>query len=138
MSNENVELVKRGYEALNAGDVEAALAMFDPDVEVHLAKDANTVWGLDFEETYRGIDGFVQFLSRLSDAWEEFRWEPTEYREAGDQVVVYIQMTARGRGSGIELQQDMTHLCAIRDRKLVRHETFFDRAEALEAAGLRE
>jgi ketosteroid isomerase-like protein len=138
MSQENVELVKRGYEAMNAGDVEAAFAMFDRDVEVHLAKDADTVWGLDFEETYRGIDGFVEFLSRLSDAWKEFRWEPTEYRDAGDQVVVYIQMTARGRGSGIEVQHEMTHLCDIRDRKLVRHETFFDRAEALEAAGLSE
>ena len=136
MSQENVELVRRGYEAMNAGDVETALAMFDRDVEVHLAKDAGTVWGLDFEETYRGVDGFVQFLSRLSDAWEEFRWEPTEYFDAGDRVVVYIQMTARGRGSGIEVQQEMTHLCDIRDRKLVRHETFFDRDAALEAAGL--
>ena len=80
----------------------------------------------------------MQFLSRLSEAWEEFRWEPTEYRDAGDQIVVFIRMTARGRGSGIEVQQDMTHVCDIRDGKLVRHETFFDRAEALEATGLWE
>ena len=51
MSQENVELVKRGYEAINAGDSEATLALFDRDIEVHLAKDADIVWGLDFEES---------------------------------------------------------------------------------------
>ena len=138
MSQENVELVRQGYEAMNSGDIETALAMFDPDVEVHLAQDAGTVWGLDFRATYRGVDGFVEFLAGLSEAWDEFRWEPTGYRDAGDQVVVYIRMTARGRGSGIEISQDMTHVCDVRDEKLIRHETFFDRAEALEAAGLAE
>ena len=138
MSEENVEVVRRGYEALNAGEFEAALAMFDSDVEVHLVKDADTVWGLDFDRTYHGIDGFVQFMSTLSEAWEEFRWEPTGYRDAGHQVLVDIRMTARGRGSGIEISRDMVHICDLRDGKLVRHETFFDRAEALESAGLSE
>ena len=123
---------------MNSGDVGAALAMFDPDLELRLAKDANAVWGLDFEEVYRGPEGFAQFLARLSEAWEEFRWEPTDYRDAGDQVVVYIRMTARGRGSGIEVERDMTHVCDIRNGRLIRHETFFDRAGALEAAGLQE
>ena len=78
----------------------------------------------------------MQFLGRLSEAWEEFRWEPVEYHDAGDQVVVFIRMTARGRGSGMDLERDIAHLCDIRGGKLVRHETFFDRNEALAAAGL--
>ena len=103
MSEENVKRVRQGYEALNSGDLEAALAMFDPEVEVHLAKEAGkAVWGLDFQETYHGIEGFGQWLTTLSEAWAEFRWEPTEYRDAGNQVVVHLRMTARGRGSGLK------------------------------------
>jgi ketosteroid isomerase-like protein len=138
MSAENVDRVRRGYEALNSGDVDGALAMFDPEVEVVLGKEAETVWGLDFEETYRGLDGFGRFLGRLSEAWEEFRWDPTGYRDAGDQVVVFIHMTARGRGSGIEVKQEMVHVCDLRDGRLIRHRTFFDRGEGLAAVGLSE
>ena len=136
MSQENVELVRRGYEALNSGDVDAAIALFDPEVEIHLATEADTVWGLDFAESYRGIDGFMRFLATLSEAWGEFRWDPTEYRDAGDRVLVFIHMTARGRGSGVEVETDMAHILDIRNGKLVRHETHFDRGEALKAAGL--
>ena len=136
MSRENVEIVRRGYEALNSADVERALALFDPHVEVHLARDAGTVMGLDFRETYRGIDGFLEFLGRLSEAWQEFRWEPENYIDAGDDVVVFIRMVATGKGSGIEVEQPMAHLCTLRDGKLVRHETFWERSAALKAAGL--
>ena len=138
MSQKNVELVRRGYEAWNSGDAETALGMFAPDVEILLAKDAGAVWGLDLEESYRGIDGFIEFLADFADAWEDFRWQPVEYHDVGDRVLVFIHLTARGRRSGIELDVDMAHLCDMRAGKLVRHETFMDRREALEAAGLSE
>jgi ketosteroid isomerase-like protein len=136
MSRENVEIVRRGYEAMNSGDIKTALSMFDPDVEVHLAEDAGTVMGLDFERTYRGVEGFLSFLAQLSEAWEEFRWEPEEFADAGENVVVFIRMKAKGRASGIEIEQPMAHLCAVRDGRLVRHETFWERSAALEAAGI--
>ena len=64
MSRENVELVRRGYEAMDSGDLETVLAGFDQDIEFVLAKDdAETVLGLDFKESYSGIDGFMQFLA---------------------------------------------------------------------------
>jgi ketosteroid isomerase-like protein len=138
MSQENVEVVRRGYEAWNSGDVETALALFDPEAEILLAKDAGAVWGLDLQDSYRGIDGFMRFLADFAEAWEDFRWEPAGYRDAGDQVLVLIHLTARGRGSGIELDTDMAHLCNVRAGKVVRHETFMDRREALEAVGLSE
>jgi ketosteroid isomerase-like protein len=136
MSQENVDIVRRGYEAMNSGDVEGTLAMFDPEIEVHLAQDAGTVMGLDFERTYRGVDGFLEFLGQLSEAWEEFRWEPEGFADAGDDVVVFIRMTAKGKASGLEVVQPMAHLCTIRQGKLVRHETFWERDAALDAAGL--
>jgi ketosteroid isomerase-like protein len=138
MSQENVAIVRHGYEALNSGDVEAALALFDPDVEVHLAQDAGNVIGLDFEPVYRGVEGFLRFLGRLSEAFGEFRWEPEEYFDAGDDVVVFVRMITTGRRSGTKTEHPLGHLCTMRDGKLVRHETFWERSTALEAAGLSE
>ena len=136
MSRENVEIVRRGYEALNAGDIEGMFRLCDPKLEVHLARDAGTVLGLDFSETYHGVEGFMRFLGRLAAAWESVRWEPEDYVDADDDVVVLIRMVATGKESGIDIEQPMAHLCTLRDGKLVRHETFWERAAALEAAGL--
>jgi ketosteroid isomerase-like protein len=137
MPTDDVELVRRGYEALNSGDLEGALALFHPDVEVRMAKDGRTVLGLDFDESYRGVDGFIRFLARVGDALDDARWEPEEYIDAGENgVVVLIRMTARGRASGLKIDQPMAHLCRMRDGKLVAHETFWERANALRAAGL--
>ena len=136
MSRENVEVVRRGYAALGSGDLNATFALFDPEVEIETATDAPSV---DFEKLYRGPEGFLKFLEQLSQAWDEFHWEPEEYIDAGDDVVVvFIRMTARGRGSGIEVEQPMAHVCTIGDGKLVRLVTFWERAAALEAVGLRE
>ena len=138
MSQENVEIVRRGYELLNSGQLEEAFALYHPEIEVHLAKDPDGVVGLDFRETYRGVEGILQFLSQISEAWEDPSWVPEDYRDAGDQILVYIRFTGRGKSSGIEIERPMAHVNTVRDGKVVRHETFWDRAEALEAVGLRE
>ena len=136
MSRENVEVVRRGYEALGSGDLDATFALFDPEVEIETAADAPSV---DFERLYRGPEGFLEFLGQLSEAWEEFRWEPEEYIDAGgDVVVVFIRMIARGRGSGLEVEQPIAHVCTMSDGKLARLVTFWERATALEAVGLRQ
>jgi ketosteroid isomerase-like protein len=137
MSTENVEIVRRGYEALNQGDIQTTLALFDPRVEVHLAKEGQQVLGPDFSPVYSGLDGFMEFLGQLQAAWEKWSWEPEEYIDAGDdRVLVMLRMRAKGRASGLEVDQPMGHLCTMEDGRLVRHETYWDPAEAREAAGV--
>jgi uncharacterized protein len=138
MSEENVEIVRRGYEAFDSGDLETAFALFDPEVEVHMAEEPGEVALLDLSKTYRGVEGFVTFLGQMAEAWGEFRWVPEQYLDAGDEVVVFVRLTATGKGSGVAVNQPMAHLCTMCDGKLVRHETFFRREAALEAAGLSE
>ena len=133
-----MEIVRRGYEALNSGDVEAALALFDPDVEVEMAEEPGEVALLDLRKTYRGVEGFLEFLAQVAEVWGEFRWEPEEFFDAGDDVLVFIRLTAKGRGSGALIDRPIAHLCTIRAGKLIRHETFWSRDGALEAAGLSE
>jgi ketosteroid isomerase-like protein len=138
MSEENVEIVRHGYEAMNSGDLESALALFDPEVEVLMAEEPGTVSLLDLSKSYRGVEGFLAFLGQMAEVWGEFRWVPERFFDAGDNVVVFIRLTAEGKGSGAEVDQSMAHLCTMRDGKLVRHETFWRREAALEAAGLSE
>ena len=131
---ENVEIVRRGYEALNGGDLEGALALFDPEVEVRPGVD---VPDFDFSDVYHGPEGFLQFHAKMSEAWDELRWEPEEYIPAGDDVVVvFIRFRGVGRSSGVPVEQPIGHVCTMRDGKLVKHVTFWDRQKALEAAGL--
>ena|SRR5687768_15878799 len=138
MSQENVEVVRRGYEAFDSGDLESALALFDPDVEVLMAEEAGGVSLLDLSKTYRGVEGVIAFLRQMSEAWGEVRWVPERYFDAGDEVVVFIRLIAKGKGSGVAVNQSMAHLCTVRSAKLARLETFWRRDAALEAAGLSE
>ena len=69
-----MEIVRRGYEALNSGDLESAFALFDPDVEVVMAEEPGEVSLLDLSKTYHGVEGFITFLGQMAEAWGEFRW----------------------------------------------------------------
>ena len=135
MSEENVELVREGYEAVNSGDLEKGLALFDPGTEIRPGVD---VPNTDLEDAYYGAEGFLEFLGRMSESFEEVRWEPEEFIDAGDDVVVLIRMTAKGRGSGVEIVRPIAHICSMRNGRLARHVTYWDRAGAFKAAGLSE
>lgn len=133
MTEDNLDIVRRGYEAINVGDFERAFEFFDPKAEIRPGVD---VPDLDFEEAYYGPEGFLQFHAKMSEAWDDLRWEPEEYIPAGDDVVVFIRFNGIGKSSGLPVEQPIGHVCTMRDGKLVKHVTFWDRRKALEAAGL--
>ena len=133
MAEDNLEIVRRGYEAINAGDFEGAFAFFDPKAEIRPGVD---VPDFDFEDVYYGPEGFLQFHAKMSEAWDELRWEPEEYLPAGEDVVVFIRFHGTGKGSGVPVEQAIGHVCTMEGGKLVKHVTYWDRARALEAAGI--
>lgn len=65
MSEENVEVVRQGYAAWNKGNMDAMLALLDPDVEFMTS---GTFLGLD--PVYYGHDGFRKFWSDFPGIWE--------------------------------------------------------------------
>jgi uncharacterized protein len=132
MSRENVELVQRLSGAFNSRDLDALLEVIDPAVEwipIMAALEGRV---------YRGHDGIRRWIEDLSADWELFETHQEEFREIGDRVLVFGRWRARARGSGVELQtQPATWLIDLEDGRIVRLQTFTDRTEALEAAGLR-
>jgi ketosteroid isomerase-like protein len=132
MSQQNVELVRRGYDAFNRGDMNAAFELFDPEIE----------WseGTDVPEPqlYHGHDGVRRQQQRFRESWESFSIEPEEFIEAGDRLVVIVKLAGRGKGSGIDVETRGAHVWTVRAGKAVRLEMYLDTATALEAVGLSE
>jgi ketosteroid isomerase-like protein len=131
MSQENVELVRGSFEAYLRGDLETALAGFDPEVEIydHDIPDAGE---------YRGLEGVLRWQDDWDREWESWRWDPEEYIDAGERVVAVLRVYAKGRQSGVEVERLDGAVYTMRDGKCVRLDYYGSKEQALEAVGLRE
>ncbi|HEY8779115.1 MAG TPA: hypothetical protein VIL93_04935 [Solirubrobacterales bacterium] len=79
-----------------------------------------------------------EFLSLLRDMWKQLRFEPQEYIPVGEnQVVVPVRLIAVGR-DGVETVAARATVFTLREGRITRVKLFQSKAEALEAAGLRE
>src|SRR5215210_2085515 len=102
MSQENLEIVRRMYQFPNRKDWKGMLELVDPDVELH-----GTVGGLEEGTVSRGPEEIRQrFEAEDDDVWDEHRFEPLRFINAGDRVVVLQREYQRGKGSGVELEID--------------------------------
>jgi ketosteroid isomerase-like protein len=137
MSEENVEIVRRVYEASARRDAEAVLSMYDPDVEWDLSQHP---MGQIFEREGRrkGHEGLRAWFHEWYDAFEDFEHRCEEVIDAGEYVVSVGIDAGRGRGSGIEVERTIAGVWTIRNGKIVRVVWFPTREEALEAAGREE
>jgi ketosteroid isomerase-like protein len=133
MSRENVEIVRRSYEAFNQGDLEGVVADAAPDLE-YVASGAVPGAG----DVYRGPEGFLQFLQWVLDEFDDARAEIHEFVDAGDQVLVSVTQHGRGKQSGVETCWNVWQVWTLRDGRFVSGQGFTSRAEALEAVGLSE
>jgi len=133
MSQENVEIVRRGFEAWNRNDWDTLMAVFAPDVVAI----APAEW--PEPEIGTGREALRDQFERLESPWEEQRIEVDDIRDLGDRVLVLFRWIARGIGSHVEVEHPAAVLDTLRDGSVVRVEFFFeDQSRALEAAGLRE
>jgi ketosteroid isomerase-like protein len=128
MSEENVEIVRRFYDALLRGEDDAALACLAPDVEYSVAQERTLA---------RGLEEVRAMWERWLNDWEVSETLAEEF-DAGDRVVVTVHESAYGRGSGIEIEGRYYNVLTVSNGRIVRKLEFTDRAEALEAAGLSE
>ena len=144
MSQENVEIVRRNYAALvegfERGDFETArfdafFEWLDPEIDWRGPREFP-----DLAEPRVGPEGVREYAGVLFEAIEDYRMVPEEFIDAGDdRVLVFSREGGRGRGSGAEvITQPTAHLWTIRNGRAVRMQSYWERSEALEAAGLSE
>src|SRR5437763_14513877 len=94
---EDVERLKAAYAAIGRGDPEPAIAMTDPEVEIH------SVFAAAEGRVYKGHDGFRRWFADMVAVWEEFEIEPYEFHDLGDRVLLVSRQRMRGRGPGVAL-----------------------------------
>ena len=133
MSKENVEVVKALFAAFADRDLVAATTVLDHEVEIR----PGLVGGLE-GTVYRGLSGNEQFWTDIDATWAEFRIEPDEFRVLRGRILILGRAFARGRESGVVLDQPAAWIAEVRDGKILKFRSFSNQQEALEAAGLRE
>jgi ketosteroid isomerase-like protein len=129
MSQENVEIIRAAFDALNRGDLEGVLKDADPDFEFDLSRAVGPIQGVFKLDQTRGV------LEEFLGMWEAVRWEIDELREVGDQVAASTTSYLRGR-DGIEGTVRPSWVWTFRDGRIVRQGFFQEWQEALEAVGL--
>jgi ketosteroid isomerase-like protein len=129
--SQNVERMMEGLRAMERGDLDAIIAMADPEVEF-----VNPEHALE-PGTRHGHDGLRVGLGAMLEVFEDLRFEPERVVENEDHVVAFGSFRARGRGSGMVVgPATFAVLATLRDGKMVRYEWFLDAEEALRAAGI--
>jgi ketosteroid isomerase-like protein len=135
MSEENVERVKRGAEAVRRGDIEAQLEDLDPDVEWTPAFPVLLGGGT---RVYRGHEGVREMFRGFYETIDEIHAEYSEFHDLGDRIVAIGRIRTRGKESGATTESPFALVADFKDGKTVRVLTYLDPQEALEAAGLSE
>jgi ketosteroid isomerase-like protein len=108
-----------------------------PEVEIRPTREFAEMGDLD--PVYRGHDGYRKIMRDWLPAWgDSFRWQPRELIDCGDRLVVLGEAPVRGQGSGVALSPEHHLVWTLRDGRIVGERHYYDRAEALQAVGLRE
>ena len=132
-SGPDAEFIRRGF-ALWSQGVDVFIDAFgdamDPDLEVDFCGYSM----IDLPPTFQGRDSFFAFLRDWRATFDEYEAVPTDITQHGDDFVVMLRERARGKGSGVALERDLTHIWTIRpDRTFVRWRAFRTKEEAIEA-----
>ncbi|MEA2152283.1 MAG: hypothetical protein QOI18_516 [Solirubrobacteraceae bacterium] len=130
MSQENVQIIRAIHDEWLRGGL--ALDMFDPEMAM---LESTTLPGA---ASAYGIDAVRKYMESFFNYWDEIRFEPKEYIEAGDQVVVIARLVGRGKASSVEVTRTWGYVWTLRGRRALRMEGYADRDEALKAVGLAE
>jgi ketosteroid isomerase-like protein len=128
MSQQNVEIVRRAFEALTSAGLDAYVDHWSDDVE----------WAT-MRASWYGKQAGRAYLQELLDLFDDFTAEPIEFIDAaGERVVLYLRYRGRSKLSGMAVPPEyFAMVLQIRDGKIARGVEYGTREEALEAVGLR-
>jgi ketosteroid isomerase-like protein len=133
MSQENIELARRSFEAMQRGDFTFAQSLMAPDAVIVQPPEVPDA------KSYEGHDAIRQAWEDWPRQWEDFELELVEVIDIDDDTLVSVtHQHGRGRDSGIEMDFEVFFVTRGRDGLIAKMEMFFSREQALKAVGLED
>jgi hypothetical protein len=132
MSQENVELAYRAYDAVSRRDLDAHLELYDPGVEIE------PLTAVAVGTSYRGLEGVRRWWDDIVNTFPDFGSEVLEARDLGDLTLTALRLRGHGAGSDALVEQTVWQVIEWRDKKCVWWGGYASEREALEAVALRE
>jgi ketosteroid isomerase-like protein len=128
MPRANVEIVRELFAVWREKGPEAAIKYMDPDVDV----DFTGVSGASLGRVVatRGVEGLQNVFLEWFKAFGSFDWSPQNFIDAGDHVVVLLNVSGVGRGSGVPVERSFTVIYTLKNGAIVRFRGY----DTLEAA----
>jgi ketosteroid isomerase-like protein len=132
MSEENVDILRKGYEAFNRADIDTVMGLMDP----HIEWQESDVEGLPQGGTHHGPEAVANnVFGAIVGNWDDFQAVPAEFLDAGERVVVLGHVQGRGKASGKTLDALYAHVWTLRDGKAVHVRVYADTAKLLQSLG---
>jgi ketosteroid isomerase-like protein len=122
MSLQNVETVRRGYEAWNRGDLDAVRAIYAPDVTAN----AGGLWTAAGELS--GPEAIIEAFASIRATFQNSELVPDEYIERGASVVVPTRWRGTLAESQNVIEQRVVAAYTLRAGQIV-HIGYFDRLD---------
>ena len=129
MSDENVDVVRRQFEATNAGDFARAMSYYADDVVLVVDRDAFLESG-----TFEGREAVGAWFGDWISTFETHRLEIEDARDLGHVVFLSATISGRGRTSGAQVRGRTGYLYTVTKGKIVRVELHRSPEAALDAA----
>jgi len=129
VTQQNIERLANGYVAFAAGDVESALALVHPDIEV----DVHTGPPDMGRTTYQGHEGFLANIAEMTDVFDDFKLDPESFDDRGDRIMAVVRVSGRGKMSGAGIDVRLFHVWTLVDEMATRLEVYRAREHALAA-----
>jgi len=120
----NVVVVHQLLVAFESGDLQTMFDLIDPDVELVEAREYPGA------TTRYGRTGVKDAFADWSQAWGQQRFEPEEFSESSDHVLVLGRPHVQGGATGVELDHPLAIHCTVRDGRITRAHYFLDIEEA--------
>jgi ketosteroid isomerase-like protein len=130
MASRNVDVVRGMLEAYSRGGSEAVLEFIHPDFHGEVPPEVSAE-----PDSYDGHEGVRRYFALFSEVIDDLEFEPYEFIEAGDRVLVVSRLSGRGKGSGIPVEMEAYTVGEVRGDKLAAMWAYGSRDAALEALG---
>jgi ketosteroid isomerase-like protein len=129
VSQANVDVVRRVFEAFNSEDIERILAFTHPSFQAEISAELSPE-----PDVYLGRAGMRRYFQSFQDAMDEIRFQLERFWDLGQTVVVALRLTAKGRQTGIPVEQRSAGVWTIEDGKVIQVRAYASVSEALAAA----